>query len=129
MLSGVPTRAVRVVHEAVPMEHFRSPVIGAALKLVGRGLSDTVLRWVLEAIKRELEQRVDQFAGNFGQAAEADADGVTIVIVFRRPAFLAPLRRLLSGASPADAVALGTSILRQAMSDYALSIHPGFVRT
>jgi hypothetical protein len=128
MLSGVPTPAVRVVHEAVPTEQFRSPVIGAGLRLVGRPLGGVVLRWVLEALKRELEQRADQFAGQFTRAAAAEADGVTIALVFRRPSFLAPLRRILGGLPPA-AAALGGSLLRQAVGEYSLTIHAGFVRT
>jgi hypothetical protein len=128
MLSGVPTRAVRVVHEAVPTEQFRSPVIGAGLRLVGRSLGGLVLRWVLEALKRELEQRADQFAGQFTRAAAAEADGVTIALVFRRPSFLVPLRRILGGL-PAAAAALDGSLLRQAVGEYSLTIHAGFVRT
>ena len=80
MLSGVPTPAVRVIHEAVPTEQFRSPVIGAGLRLAGRPLGGVVLRWVLEALKRELEQRADQFARTFTRAAAAEADGVTIAL-------------------------------------------------
>jgi hypothetical protein len=129
MLSGVPTPAVRVVHEAVPTEQFRSPVIGAGLRLVGRPLGGVVLRWVLEALKRELEQRADQFAGQFTRAAAAEADGVTIALVFRRPSFLPPLRRLLGGGLPAAAAALDGSLLRQAVGEYGLTIHAGFVRT
>ena len=128
MLSGVPTPAVRVIHEAVPAEQFRSPVIGTGLKLAGRPLGGVVLRWVLEALKRELEQRADQFAGQFTRAAAAEADGVTIALVFRRPSFLPPLRRLLGGSPPAAAL-FGGSILRQAVGEYGLTIHAGFVRT
>jgi hypothetical protein len=128
MLSGVPTRAMRVVHEAVPTEQFRSPVIGAGLKLVGRPLGGVLLRWVLEALKRELEQRADQFAGQFTRAAADDADGVTIVLVFRQPSFLAPLRRVLGGGSPAAAATLAGSLLRQAVGEYTIAIRAGFVR-
>ena len=129
MLSGVPTPAVRVVHEAVPTEQFRSPVIGAGLKMVGRPLGGVMLRWVLEALKRELEQRADQFAGQFTRAAAAEADGVTIALLFRQPSFLPPLRRLLGGGLPAAAATLGASLKRQAVGEYRLTIHAGFVRT
>jgi hypothetical protein len=129
MLSGVPTPAVRVVHEAVPTEQFRSPVIGAGLRLVGRPLGGVVLRWVLETLRRELEQRADQFAGQFTRAAAAEADGATIALVFRQPSFLPPLRRLLGRGLPAAAAALDGSLLRQAVGEYGLTIHAGFVRT
>ncbi len=129
MLSGVPTRRVRVVHEAVPTEQFRSPVIGAGLKLVGRPLGRVVLRWVLEVLTRELEQRGEQFVGQFTRAAAAEADGVTVALVFRQPSFLAPLRRLLRGGSPADAAALSASLLRQAVGEFGLTIHAGFIRS
>jgi hypothetical protein len=104
-------------------------VIGAGLRLVGRPLGGLVLRWVLEALKRELEQRGDQFAGQFTRAAAAEADGVTIALVFRRPSFLVPLRRILGGGLPPAAAALGGSLLRQAVGEYSLTIHAGFVRT
>jgi hypothetical protein len=128
MFSGVPTRAVRVIHEAVPTEQFKSPVIGAGLKLVGSSLGGVVLRWVLEALKRELEQRADQFASQFSAAAAAEADGVTVVLVFRQPSFLAPLRRLLAGG-PLSTAALGGTLLRQAIGNYGMTIHAGFVRS
>jgi hypothetical protein len=127
MLSGVPTRAVRVVHEAVPTEQFRSPVIGAGLKLVGRSLGRVVLRWVLEALRRELEQRPDQFGGQFTRAADAETDGVTVQLTFRQPAFMPPLRGVLAGK--AGAAALGATLLRQAAGEYSAAIHPGFVRS
>jgi hypothetical protein len=129
LLSGVPSRSVRIIHEAVPTEQFRSPLIGGALKLVGRPLGGVLIKWLLEALKRELEQRADQFAGHFTRAAAADADGVTVSIVFRQPSFMAPLRKLLAGGSPIAAATMGASLLRQAMSEYNLVIHPGFVRS
>jgi hypothetical protein len=119
---------VRVIHEAVPTEQFKSPVIGAGLKLVGSSLGGVVLRWVLEALKRELEQRADQFASQFSAAAAAEADGVTVVLVFRQPSFLAPLRRLLAGG-PLSTAALGGTLLRQAIGNYGMTIHAGFVRS
>lgn len=129
LLSGEPTRGVRVVHEAVPTEQFRSPVIGAGLKVVGRPLGSVLLRWLLETLKREIEQRRDQFAASFNRAASNEADGVTVAVTFRQPSFLAPLRRLLAGGSPAAAATMGASLLSQAVGEYSLSIHPGFVRS
>jgi hypothetical protein len=82
----------------------------------------------LETFKRELEQRIDQFAGQFTRAAAAETDGVTVVIVFRQPSFLGPLRRLLRGGSPLDAATLASALVRQAISEYGLTIHPGYVR-
>jgi hypothetical protein len=128
MLSGVPTRAVRVIHEAVPTEQFRSPVIGAGLKLVGRPLGGIVLRWVLESLKRELEQRTEQFTSHFTRATASEADGVTIVLLFRQPSFLAPLRRVLKGGSPVDAAALAAALRGQAVGEYGFTVHPGYVR-
>lgn len=128
MLSGVPNRAMRVIHEAVPTEQFGSPVTGAGLKLAGRPIGGILLRWVLEALNRELEQRRDQFSGQFTRAATAEADGVTLALVFRRPSFLVPLRRLLGGDLIA-AAALRGSLAGQAMSEYGLTVHAGFVRT
>jgi hypothetical protein len=129
LLSGAPTRAMRVVHEAALTEHFRSPVIAAALKLVGQPLRAVLLKWTLEALQRELEQRAEQFAAHFTRAAAAEVDGVTVAIMFRQPSFLPELRRILARRGSGTAVTLGALTLRQAMGEYALTIHPGFVRS
>ncbi len=126
MFSGAPTRALRIIHEAVPVEQFHSPVIGGALKLVGRPLATLTLKWVLEAFKRELDQRRDQFAAQFARAAASEADGVSVVIVFQRPSSFQQLRRVFSGNSPLPVAGLGAVLTRQAMSDYTVTIHPGY---
>ena len=128
LFSGVPTRAVRIVHEAAPIENFRSPVIGGVLKMVGRSVAGLTLRWVLETFKRELAQRREQFAAQFTRAAASEADGVTVVIVFQRPSFFQQLRAVFSGKSALPAAALGAALMRQAIGEYTLSIHPGYPR-
>jgi len=128
LFSGAPTRRLRVIHEAAPIENFHSPVIGGALKVVGRSLTGLTLRWVLQTLKRELDQRRDQFAAQFTRAAASEADGVTVVIVFQRPSFFQQLRAVFSGKSAVPAAALGAALMRQAIGEYTLSIHPGYPR-
>ncbi|HMG17376.1 MAG TPA: hypothetical protein VK573_01525, partial [Gemmatimonadales bacterium] len=128
LFSGVPTRAVRIVHEAAPIENFQSPVIGGVLRVVGRPLAGLTLRWVLETFKRELAQRREQLAAQFTRAAASEADGVTVVIVFQRPSFFQQLRAVFSGKSALPAAALGAALLRQAIGEYGLSIYPGYPR-
>jgi hypothetical protein len=129
LLSGVPTRSVRIIHEAVPAEHFSSPIVGAAVRLVGRPLRGLLIRWVLEALRRELEQRSEQFAAQFTRAAAAEADGVTVTIEFRQPSFMAPLRGLLSRRALQVSPIPSGGLFRQAVGDFAITIHPGFVRS
>jgi ABC-type transport system substrate-binding protein len=129
LLSGVPTRSVRIIHEAVPAEHFSSPIVGAAVRLVARPLRGLLIRWVLEALRRELEQRSEQFAAHFTRAAAAEADGVTVAIEFRQPSFMAPLRGLLSRRTLQVPPVAAGGLFRQAVGDFAITIHPGFVRS
>jgi len=128
IFSGQPTRALRIVHEATPIEQFRSPVIGGALKLLGRPLAGVLLRWVLAALRREFEQRRDQFQAQFIRAAAAETDGVTLVIVFQRPPFFEQLRQLFSGKPllPVASARIGAALKGQASSEYTLAIKAGY---
>lgn len=127
ILSGMPTRALRIVHEAVPAESLLPQAAGLVLRTTGRWLSGTVLKFVLQAMKGDLERRYDGFAADVVQAAESNRDGISMVLTFSRPAFLEPLRALLSGKSPAlGAAKLGA--LRPSLGEYGLSIRPGHVR-
>jgi hypothetical protein len=49
-------------------------------------------------------------------------------MVFRRPSFFEPLRRLFSGKVPFSSATLGSALVRQAFGEYTLSISPGYVR-
>jgi hypothetical protein len=126
MVSGAPTRALRVVHEAVPIEQFQSPVIGGALRVFGRPLGSLLVKWLLEALRREVEQRYDRMATEFTRAAVSEADGVTIVITFQRPSFFAQLRRFFSGAAGQNANTLIALFQRQAFSEFTLAIRAGY---
>jgi hypothetical protein len=128
LFSGAPTRGLRVIHETAPIENFQSPVIGGALKVVGRSLAGLTLRWVLQAFMRELDQRRDQFAAQFTRAAASEADGVSVVIIFQRPSFFQQLRAVFSGKSALPAAALGAALMRQAIGEYTLAIQPGYPR-
>src|SRR5439155_25820550 len=127
IFSGAPTPALRVVHEATPIEQFRSPVIGGVVKLIGRPLGTLLLKWLLEALRRELEQRRDQFAAEFTRAAASEADGVTVVVVFRRPSFFEHLRQVFSGKASLLAAKVSAVLQQQAFGEYALAIRPGYV--
>lgn len=122
ILSGDQKGGVRVIHEVMPTEQLVDKALGA----VGKELAGALLKWLLEALRRELEARKDRFVGEFERAAKAEADGVTVVVVFQAPSALEALRRAFtpSGAFPGAGL-LG--LLRQAMSEYHFEIHPGFV--
>ena len=128
LFSGAPTRALRIIHEATPVENFQSPVIGGVLKMIGRPLAGLTIKWVLEALKRELDQRRDQFGAQFTRAAASAEDGVTVVVIFQRPSFFQHLRAVFSGKSALPASAAGAALTRQAIGEYTLSIHPGYPR-
>jgi len=127
IFSGLPTRAIRIVHEAVPAESLLPSAAGLVLRTTGRWLSGTVLKFVLQAMKGDLERRYDGFAADVARAAESERDGISIVLTFSRPAFLEPLRALLNRKSlAAAAVRLGA--LRPSLGEYGLSIGPGHAR-
>jgi hypothetical protein len=128
MLSG-PSRALRIVHESVASEDLLPKAPSGVLRLVGRPLSKTLLQWVLETFRRELERRRDEFAAEFKRAAASDADGVTLVVTFPRPPFFEQLRGLLSGNPLAAGARLRISSLRQPFGEYTLAIRPGFARS
>lgn len=71
ILSGDPTSAFRIIHEAAPTEQFAGPLIAQALRAVGKHLAAMLLTWLLEALKRELEARYDRFVGEFERAVKA----------------------------------------------------------
>lgn len=128
MLSGGPTRGLRIIHESVASEDLVPTVASSVLRLVGRPLAKTLLRWVLETFRRELERRRDEFAAEFRRAAASDADGVTLIVTFARPPFFEQLRGLLSGNPLAAGARLRITSFRQAFGEYTLAIRPGFAR-
>ena len=125
MFSGAPTRSLRVVHEAVPTESLLPSAIGLALRAVGRPLSTAVTKWLLDALSRELKERYDNLAAEFTRAADATADGLTLVLTFSRPPFFAALRALLGGDLSA---ARGLKSALSRTPDYSLVIRPGYAR-
>ena len=127
ILSGAPTRAVRVIHEAVPTEQLLAPVLGPVLRSVGPHLRQALVRWLIEAVKRELEQRYDAFAGALGGAANADADGLTLVVTFQRPPMLERLRKLFAGGLPSTIAQQASTHSSGSMANYSLSVRPGYV--
>ena len=126
ILSGGPTRALRVVHEAVPIRRLAASAAAPIMRAVGRQLSQLLTRWVLEALRRELAERYDALAGRVTAAANAEADGLTVAIAFQRPAMLGRLRKLFGGG-PLAAAGLASGLVRQAtLSSYALYVRPGY---
>lgn len=122
ILSGEPTSSVRVIHQEAPTEQFAAPLIGGALRVVGKMLAQSMVKWVLEALKREVEARYDRFVADFEQAVKKEADGVTVLIIFQAPTLLERLHNLFK---------LGTGVLGITgiafQGDFKLEIHPGFV--
>jgi hypothetical protein len=128
-LSGAPTNAVRLVHEAAPTEERAAPLLATAMRAVGAPLSDAMVTWVLEALKRELETRADRFTAEFERAAQADVDGVTVIVTFDAPPVLEPLRKLMSGGGAASAPAGFGSALTKTIGSFQVELRPGFARS
>jgi hypothetical protein len=126
LFSGSPTRALRIVHEAVPAESLLPSGVALLMKAAGRPVTEALTKWVLDALTRELRERYDALAGDVARAADADSDGVTLVISFARPPFLGGLRELLGG----NLAALGRvkQALRQPTPEYSLSVRAGYAR-
>jgi len=127
ILGGEPTRAVRVIHEAAPTDELVNPLLGTALKVAGKPLSEALLRSMLEVLKREILARYDRFVAEFERAAKDEADGVTVAITFQAPPLLDPLRRLFSRGGLAAAPNVIAALARKTVSDYTIQIRPGFV--
>ena len=129
ILSGSPTKAVRVIHEAAPVEQLAGPVIATALRAVGKQVAQLLIKWLLDVLKRELEARYDRLVAEFERATKAEADGVTLLIVFQAPPLLEQLRKFFA---PGEAVlgipGMVASLLRQTLSEYRFEIRPGFVQ-
>jgi hypothetical protein len=126
ILSGGPTNAIRVIHEAELTEQFAGPLVGNVLSLGGKHLAGMLRRWLLEVFKRELETRYDRFMSEFEQAAMADADGVTLVIVFQSSPALEKLRGLFKPGGLLSLLGTVRSLVRQAIGEYTFRVRPGF---
>ncbi len=126
ILSGGPTNAIRIIHEAELTEQFAGPLTGNVLRLSGRYLAGMLTRWLLEVFKREVESRYDRFTGEFEQAAKADADGLTLVIIFQAGPVLEKLRRLFKPEGLVSLLGIVRSLVRHKVGEYWLNIRPGF---
>ena len=93
-------------------------------RLLARPLHELLDSWLAEAIRRELEHRYEQFAHAFTKAADADDDGVTIILVVPAAPVIEPIKRILKiGAAGIPA------LLRSPRpSSFAVEIKPGYVR-
>jgi hypothetical protein len=126
LFSGSPTRALRIVHEAVPADSLLPSNVAILLKAAGRPVTEALTKWVLDAFTRELRDRYDALAAEVVRAADADADGLTVVLSFSRPPFLRALRELLGGNFAA--VGRMKQALRQPAPEYSLVVRAGYAR-
>jgi hypothetical protein len=126
LLSGSPSRGLRVIHEAVPTQQLAAPAVATVMRLAGRPLSGLLLTWLLDVFRQEMERRYDVFAGQLAKAADAEADGVTLTVVFARPSFFERMRRLLSGGALAAAAGLPASLTANAMGQFTVTVQPGY---
>jgi hypothetical protein len=128
MLSGIPTGAVRIVHEAAPTEELAAPMIATAMRVVGPRLSELLTTSLLDALQRELETRRDQFVAKFERATQNDQDGVTIVVCFDAPPLLEQLRRVLKPGGALAAPAAIAALPKSAIAGSQVHVHAGFAR-
>jgi hypothetical protein len=127
ILSGAPTGAVRLVHETAPTEELAAPLIALALRAVGPRLADLLVTALLDALKKELETHYDRFVAALDRAAQADEDGVTIVVTFDAAPLLEQLRRVMKPGAAAAASA--ASLTRAALGGFTLDIRAGFAQS
>lgn len=125
-LSGAAGRGLRVIHERVPPGV--ATVVEQALRLVGSQLAPTFMKWLLDAGRAELEARYDRFTASFENAAKAEADGVTVVLVFKAPPLLEHLRKLFAPGGLVHVPAVLAAIASRASTDYRLDVRPGLVQ-
>lgn len=128
ILSSASTRAVRVIHEAAPTDELQGSLLSSVLRVAGRPLSDVLITWTLEALKRELESRYDRFVAEFERAAQADEDGVSIRIVLEVPVLFERLRHVLSQGNILSAPAAVSALARQTLSSHHVTLHAGFAQ-
>jgi hypothetical protein len=119
ILSGQPTAAVRIVHEASPTEELAAPMLGGILRMAGGRLSQLVSAWTLDGLRKELDSQYDRFTGTFERAVQADDDGITVVLTIDAPQLFGALRSVFSSI-------LGTPALPKQPGSVRVEIRPGF---
>lgn len=128
ILSGEPTRQLRVIHEAVAQEGLLpAAAVAAVMRVVGPVLARLVLRWLIEALSRQVEKRYDEFAAQFTSAADAALDGVTLALTFKGLPFLTSLRQMITMAKP-PSLADVARMLTQGFGDVEFQLRPGYTR-
>jgi hypothetical protein len=128
ILSGDPTNALRLIHEAAPTEEMASQLLTPVLRLVGGKLSGVVTNWLMEALHRELQTRSDRFVGEFERAVQADEDGVSIIVTFDAPSILEQLRKLLRPGGIMSAPAAVGALMRQTVGSSQMDFRAGFAQ-
>ena len=128
LLSGEHAHGLRLVHELVPSVSAGRARLIHMMRLFGHQLIRVLNRWSVDAFRRELEQRREQFDTCLIGAADAAADGITIEFCFQRPSFFEPLRGMLgrAGALPAGSGADLAFFWHGATADARIGIRPGY---
>ena len=132
VLSGDPNPNIKIVHEAVAADRLLPAAGARVLRFIGEELGKLLLRWVVEVVMRELQDRYDAFAANFAKAAADGADGVTITLTFQNATLLDKMRQWLSSGivgKIGTVIEIGISPLRGlAPGTVSIDVKPGFVR-
>jgi len=125
-LAGTRGGGLRIVHEQAPTEELAAPMIATAMRAVGPALSELLVTSALDTLKRELETRRDGFVADFERAAQADEDGVTIVLTYDAPPLLEQLKRVLK---PNGTSAALPALTRAGIGAGSVEIRAGFARS
>jgi hypothetical protein len=124
ILSGRPTRRVRVIDEATVPEQALPTAFGYLLRVAGETLVSMLVEWSLGAIQRELSERLDRFKAEFVKATEAEEDGVTLAIIFGQPAFLDRLRAVL--VTPGSPLIVPLIFISRTFGEVSISAKAGY---
>jgi hypothetical protein len=125
LFSGEHGHGIRVVHEAVPAESLGRERLLPLLRVVGGALARALTGWCVDALRAEVGRKIEALAARLVQAADADADGITVEFVFQRPTFFAPLRRAIADHRIA-APALLADLAKRADAEVQIRVHPGY---
>jgi hypothetical protein len=128
VLSGASGRALRIVHAGPPVRRSSSSALRPLFAAIGSQVTSALVKSVLTALGHELQSNFDQFAAAVEQAVGHEADGITLRLVFKAPAVLEPLHRLLGAKGPVAIPALLAALARKTPFDYTLDVRPGVAR-
>jgi len=124
-VSKDPLGAVKVIHEAAPLESMESPLVSSVMRAIGNVVSDKAREWLLEALRRELSAHYDKLTAQLEKATNDEADGVTLLIAFPAP-ILQKIRKVMSPSGMLAIPGVVKAMRNEKLGQYRLDLQPGF---